>query len=391
MSCAFQQRVRNRQPDGGLIGVGTSPSQADAAGRRAQPCHVGHGREQRACVGVRGLLVDLLAAAQLDDLAEVHDGDPLAEVPDHGEVVGDEDEGEVEVALQVPQQVDDLCLDGDVQGGDGLVGDDQLGLEGQRAGDADALALAAGELVRVAVVVLGVKADDLQQLLDPLLHATGRADPVDLHRHGDDPADGVPGVQRGVRVLEDDLHVLAAAGAAPAGSCVRCPDPRRRSCRRWAPAAGPAAGRWWSCRSRTRRRARSSRQGRPASRSRPPRARSGATESAAAHREVLRQPLDPQQRLPVRPPFRDRRRLPGCHQIGHCATPTEAMSCSYIILRCRSGRWQATTWPGSSERSSGSSCGNLDVAGAAVEHRVAAPGVEGAPGRHVDEAGRVAA
>ncbi len=40
-----------------------------------------------------------------------------------------------------------------------------FGLERQRPGDADALALAAGELGREAVVVLGVEADQLHQLL----------------------------------------------------------------------------------------------------------------------------------------------------------------------------------------------------------------------------------
>ena len=44
-----------------------------------------------------------------------------------------------------------------------------FGLERQRPGDADALPLAAGELVRVAVVVLGVQADGVHQLLDGLL------------------------------------------------------------------------------------------------------------------------------------------------------------------------------------------------------------------------------
>ena len=51
--------------------------------------------------------------------------------------------------LQLLEQVDDLRLDRDVEGGHRLVGDDQLGLERERPGDADALALAAGELVRV--------------------------------------------------------------------------------------------------------------------------------------------------------------------------------------------------------------------------------------------------
>ena len=39
-----------------------------------------------------------------------------------------------------------------------------FGLDGERAGDADALALAAGELVREAAHVVGLQADRLQQL-----------------------------------------------------------------------------------------------------------------------------------------------------------------------------------------------------------------------------------
>ena len=69
--------------------------------------------------------------------------------------------------LQVLEQVDDLGLDRDVERRDGLVGHQELGVERQRAGDADALALAAGELVGIAVVVLGVEPHDLEQLLDP--------------------------------------------------------------------------------------------------------------------------------------------------------------------------------------------------------------------------------
>ena len=78
----------------------------------------------------------------------------------------DEHVGEVELVLQVLEQVDDLGLDRHVERRDRLVGDDQLRAQRERPGDADALALAAGELVRVAVVVLGVEADQLQQLLD---------------------------------------------------------------------------------------------------------------------------------------------------------------------------------------------------------------------------------
>ena len=94
----------------------------------------GHGREQRRRVRVTWPLVQLVGGGDLDDLAEVHHRDPVAHVRDDGQVVGDEDVGERELALQVGQQVDDLRLDRDVQGRHRLVADDQLRAAGRARG-----------------------------------------------------------------------------------------------------------------------------------------------------------------------------------------------------------------------------------------------------------------
>ncbi len=56
---------------------------------------------------------------------------------------------------QVLDQVEHLLLDGHVQGRGGLVGDQQVGPAGQRHRDADALALAARELVRIGIQARG--------------------------------------------------------------------------------------------------------------------------------------------------------------------------------------------------------------------------------------------
>ena len=66
--------------------------------------------------------------------------------------------------LQVLEQVQDLRLHGDVERRDRLVADDQLRLQRERARDPDPLPLAARELVRVAVVVLGAETDPGEQL-----------------------------------------------------------------------------------------------------------------------------------------------------------------------------------------------------------------------------------
>ena len=175
-----------------------------------------HGREQRLGVRVDRPLVELLRRRELDDLAEVHHRDAVGDVADDAEVVGDEDVGQRELVLEVVEQVDDLGLDRHVERRDGLVGDDQARVERERARDADALALAARELVRVAVVVLGREADDVHQLLHAPLGVAARL-AVDHERVGDDRAHALARVERGVRILEDHLHLAPQRPQRPRG------------------------------------------------------------------------------------------------------------------------------------------------------------------------------
>ena len=119
--------------------------------------------------------------------------------------MADEQVGHAHPLLQLLQHVDHLGLYGHVQRRDGFVADHEFGPHGQGPGDADALALAPGELVGVAVQVVLLQADLPDQLRDPgfdlrLGHL------LQPHRLGDDAGDGHPGVQRGVGVLEDHLH-----------------------------------------------------------------------------------------------------------------------------------------------------------------------------------------
>ena len=102
----------------------------------------------------------------LDRPAEIHHDHLVGEVPDHREIVRDEQIGEVELLLQLDQEIEDLGLDRDVERRDRLVEHDDPRPQHQRAGDRDALALAAREHVRVARVVLGAQAHPRQHVLD---------------------------------------------------------------------------------------------------------------------------------------------------------------------------------------------------------------------------------
>ena len=59
-----------------------------------------------------------------------------------------------QLVLQILEQVEHLRLHRDVQGGDGFVTHDELGIDGQRPGDADALPLAPRKLVGIPLGVV---------------------------------------------------------------------------------------------------------------------------------------------------------------------------------------------------------------------------------------------
>ena len=105
-------------------------------------------------------------------------------MPYHGELVGDEDHRQPVALLGVGQEVEDLGLDGDVESGDRLVADEELRVEHERTGDADALALPTRELVGPSVTGgVHVEADRIEHLTDldiPLSSSTPHLFGADL-------------------------------------------------------------------------------------------------------------------------------------------------------------------------------------------------------------------
>ncbi|MCY1302372.1 hypothetical protein D9M70_520230 [compost metagenome] len=123
--------------------------------------------------------------------------------------MADEQQGDLHFALQVHQEIDDLRLDRHVERGDGLVGDDETRVERERAGDTDALALAAGKRMRIALEVLGRKLDLSQKLGGTGAHDLRRAQLVNPHRIHQRLLDRHARVERGERILEDHLGFAA--------------------------------------------------------------------------------------------------------------------------------------------------------------------------------------
>ena len=104
----------------------------------------------------------------LDDLALLHHDDPVTALVDDVEIVGDEEVAQVILPAQAHEQVEDLVLNGHVQGGHGLIQNDQLRADDHGRGDGNALALPAGELTGLAVVKLRAEAHGFQHLFRPV-------------------------------------------------------------------------------------------------------------------------------------------------------------------------------------------------------------------------------
>ena len=147
----------------------------------------------------------------LDDLPGVHHEHAVGAAGDDPHVVGDEDDRHPQLLAQAVDEVEDLRLDGDVESGGGLVGDEELRLAGERHGDHDPLAQAARELVGVGVESLaGTGHVDEREDLEGAFPGLGfRGPPVQADALGDLATDRHGGVERGQGVLEDHADVVA--------------------------------------------------------------------------------------------------------------------------------------------------------------------------------------
>src|SRR5512137_693456 len=109
----------------------------------------GDGGQKPAGVGVQRGVKEIEGRRLLHDPARVHDGDAPGDLGHHTEIVGDEEDGGVELFFQRRHELDDLGLDAHIQRRGGLVGQKERWPAGERHGDHDPLAHAPGELVRV--------------------------------------------------------------------------------------------------------------------------------------------------------------------------------------------------------------------------------------------------
>jgi hypothetical protein len=135
---------------GRLEGEVLGPHRDIAAGAVVEEVHVAHELRDEP---VLRAVVHLGGRVGLLELPPAHDHDPVGDRHRFLLVVGDEEDGDLQLHLDALQLLAHLYADLRVERGERLVHQQYLGLEDQGPGDGHALLLAAGELARVLLLV----------------------------------------------------------------------------------------------------------------------------------------------------------------------------------------------------------------------------------------------
>ena len=158
---------------------------------------------------------ELLWSSAGNDAASFEQDDARSEKQRFAEIVGDEDDGLAEAAGESAEFTLELGAVDRVERAEGLVHQQDGRIGGERARDADALALASGKFAGAATRKFArIEADKLEHFLD----AGGGAGGVPVFQSGDEGdifCDGEMGEEAGV--LNNVTHAAAEVYGVPGG------------------------------------------------------------------------------------------------------------------------------------------------------------------------------
>ena len=99
--------------------------------------HSGDGIKKSLSIRMAGTVDHVIPGAAFHDFAAVHHDDTIRHLGNHRQVMGDQNERSALLLHQLIHELEDLRLYGHIQGGGGLVRNQQVGVVGQRHGDHD--------------------------------------------------------------------------------------------------------------------------------------------------------------------------------------------------------------------------------------------------------------
>lgn len=182
----------------------------------AAPARIRHRRSgtQRVRIQVQRCIKHVAHRTTFDNPPQIHHRHAPAEMTHHAQIVRDEQKPQPALLDQPCKQLQNLRVNRHVERADWFIGDDERRHQRQGARNRDALPLAAGEFVCVAIERFGRQADLAEQRRDAFADRPGRL-LVDrrmrmrLQRLDEPCADLLLRVQRRLRSLKHNLHARA--------------------------------------------------------------------------------------------------------------------------------------------------------------------------------------
>ncbi len=164
----------------------------------------GNAVEKGTGVGVLGGAEKFFNGALLDEFSFEHNQNTIGKIGDDAEVVGDEEDGHAELITEIAKEIENLGLDGDIEGGGRFIGDEKFGLAGVGHGDHGTLLHSARKLVGIiARTEFGIAdADEFEETSD-FGGGARKFGLMEAEGFGDLESDGEDGVERGGGLLEN--------------------------------------------------------------------------------------------------------------------------------------------------------------------------------------------
>ncbi len=160
-----------------------------------------------------------IGRAVFHDAATAHHSDIIRQIVNHAQIMRDENHSDTHFLYQIGKQVENLALDGDIERGDRFICQQQGRLRRYGTGNGNALALAAGKLMRILVHVLRTEPHALHERCHNFLTpAAGErlALPQRLCQGG---KDAETRVKRCVGILEHHLKIQTPAAHLTRRQC----------------------------------------------------------------------------------------------------------------------------------------------------------------------------
>jgi hypothetical protein len=142
-----------------------------------------------------------------NDLSEIHDRNAMTHMLDDAEVMGDEEIRVTVASLKFLDEVEDLCLDRDIESRRRLIKDNELRARDQCPRNSNALPLATTEFMRVTIHMVFIESHFSEACSDPCNDLFPFGKTVDLEGIPYGLLDQHPRIKGRLGILKDDLEI----------------------------------------------------------------------------------------------------------------------------------------------------------------------------------------